>query len=484
MRRVLQGTLVLGIYCALYSLHAIAAQVCAFREQWSREVLFDFPSRVIVEANGNVFRFGSKLVKYDADGKTLWEYAGTIWNGAEVGSDGDLLVSSKDRSVVNGAEVWRVKLARLSGESGAVLWEKLIDRSFPRTADNNLVLDHRGNVFVITASYILKYSTQDGEHLWEKEFPTRDLLRAFAVGGNGEIALTSHASENGGLWVAKLDGESGAVLWETISPMGEWAEGKHSVRSLIDAAGDVFVTGTGYGGMTRIFTSRFRGTDGALVWERWWPEVNEPLEAFGLWVGNTDNSDVLVVSEVLDAEIAFDGSQEFGRVARYSGGDGTVIWEKVLTGSFLELPILRDVVSDGGGNIILGLNQHSSEWETFGVRLIKVDVNAGTILGETRALNTDFVSLSCVEDQVALGGGQVTRIYNLGPEITTRIVGIGEVGLEWAAENLGWSLQRLGGGLGNVGSVEWVTVEGSTATNVVRVPAGNGEAGIFRLVRE
>ncbi len=66
-------------------------------------------------------------------------------------------------------------------------------------------------------------------------------IRAIAVDGAGNPVVASLLTDNGGGWVAKLDGATGATLW-SVFPFGDAIAGARDVA--VDAAGNVFLAGS------------------------------------------------------------------------------------------------------------------------------------------------------------------------------------------------------------------------------------------------
>jgi hypothetical protein len=85
--------------------------------------------------------------------------------------------------------------------------------------------------------------------------------------GNPVVLITGYtASSHPDYVVVKYDAGTGATLWE-----GSWGVngGDFPADMAIDAAGDVYVTGTGIDFIDKYSTVKFSGASGAVLWQRY-----------------------------------------------------------------------------------------------------------------------------------------------------------------------------------------------------------------------
>jgi hypothetical protein len=170
-------------------------------------------SALAVDSSGNVYisaywytytdkGFASVIVKFSADGALLWSKNQSDKNevifGTTVDSNSNIYVASRIYDS-NDNDVKLVKYAA----SGDIVWTRTFDRIGRSDRPEQIVLDGRGNLYVVGRSYyrtydnsdflILKYDT-DGNHLWSSTYGAlgtdEEWAFGIAVDRNDNLAVT------------------------------------------------------------------------------------------------------------------------------------------------------------------------------------------------------------------------------------------------------------------------------------------------------
>jgi outer membrane protein assembly factor BamB len=112
------------------------------------------------------------------------------------------------------------RMAKLSGKDGSVIWQKKLDRLATYGSRNIAEIDHEGNMIAAwqektskdqklretKSCFVVKFSTSNGDILWQRELPLR--LTSFDIDSKGNILL---AHDDGQL--LKVSGKTGEPSW-------------------------------------------------------------------------------------------------------------------------------------------------------------------------------------------------------------------------------------------------------------------------------
>ena len=218
-----------------------------------------------MDGNGNVYVTGGSdggssgydyaTLKYDPDGKLLWE---NRYNGPTNGQDYATAIALDGNGNVYVSGLWGVSVGGIfsSGHAtlkydpeGKLLWEKRYNWTVYSGNDfaSAIAVDSNGNVYVtgvweISAGYgyglTLKYDPE-GELLWKSHGP---LGQAIVVDGNGNAYVTG--SSGGGYATLKYNPE-GKLLWEKRYN-GPGNNYNFASAIAVDGNGNVYVTGKSY----------------------------------------------------------------------------------------------------------------------------------------------------------------------------------------------------------------------------------------------
>ena len=330
-----------------------------------------------LDSNGNLFiaahdfasatstipdGYGQFLGKYSsADGSLLWSYTAgatsTLWAVA-VDASGDAYVSGQ---VLEGNVFppnTRQFVARISGATGAVIWEARGIPGEPATnADTggvDIVLDSAGNPMVLGFlrgyAAVTKYSAGNGAILWsasqatDAAFASQRPFGILASPDGNLVGLTFYGDPprtTPGSVLFKLDGSTGARIWQTSMPWSYFGPqpeihdfvldglGKPTVVGVaiakfsnVDgslnwqrevsndgspgfaysaaaaANGDIFVTGTQGANSETVITERLRSLDGATLWASALPGTDPAHANRGKWIALEPNGNALVAAQV------------------------------------------------------------------------------------------------------------------------------------------------------------------------------------------
>ena len=181
---------------------------------------------------------------------------------------------------------------------------------------------------------------------------------------------------------AKYSAADGVLLWEQRH-RGQGNDFNFARAVVVDSRGDVIVTGQSDGGVfvtsTDIYTAKYAGDDGRLLWERRYNNpVNRGDEANAIAV-DAEGNVVITGSTTTSAQT---GRTDY-YTAKYSGADGALIWERLYNGPASRSDRALKVVIDPDGNaIVTGFSEASNLLNDFyTVKYAKAD---GAVLWERR----------------------------------------------------------------------------------------------------
>lgn len=206
----------------------------------------------------------------------------------------------------------------------------------------------------------------------------KDVPNAVVTDSIGNVVVSGYSTGPGDifdLYVAKYAAANGSILWQNRF-RGPDNLGGSALSVIVDSEDNVIVTGTiAYNGQASdIYTVKYRGSDGGFLWSRRYTGVSLKAD-IGRRVLVDQNNDVFVVGEATTVSSPFD-YQDF-YVGKYSGIDGSVLWEKTYTRNDHSRDIAYDgVVDQDGGVIVTG----DSDNDIF---TIKYDA-AGLVLWQKR----------------------------------------------------------------------------------------------------
>ncbi|UOG73187.1 SBBP repeat-containing protein [Hymenobacter tibetensis] len=345
---------------------------------------YDEARDVAIDANNNIFVTGRSYngsgrsdyatVKYAANGQQVWasRYSGTIAGDQAPTS---LAVDGSGNVAVSGASPANSNLdidyatVKYAGASGQQLWvARYTGPSAANTSNEatDLVADAAGNVYVTGSSYngsnwnylTIKYSAS-GQQLWVARLEGRsDASNStkIALDAAGNVFVTGRNTYVLGgtndYTTLKYDGASGQQLWVATYGTSTGYIGTHLPTDIaVDAAGNVVITGTSYGGASTsddYATVKYNGASGQQLWAtRYTGPGNGNDEANALALDATGN--VYVTGAIDSDEVAT--NQEYATI-KYSAS-GQQLWEARYAGQGpgRSADVAKDIAVDAAGDV-------------------------------------------------------------------------------------------------------------------------------------
>ena len=332
------------------------------------------PWQVLTNASGDVLVAGltvggMTVVKYSGStGAQLWASSpspqGTV-SAFALDPGGNPIVSGY---LSDGSGNYDAVTVKFSGTTGAPIWGPIVYDSGSGDFPDHVASDSSGNVIVIGHStteppgFLLKYAALDGSVLWGPS-TFEDYATWLAVDAAGDIFQVGYGP---GITTNKFSGATGALLWGPLL-VGDASTG-YGVALALDAAGDVFVTGSLSSPATfaDYAVIKYRGSDGAVLWGPVTYDGGGKDYPYGVVVDGLGNA---VVTGTSDA-----GSGEYRTATlSYDGTNGAPRWGPVGQN------IARDSVNGlaaSGSTVYVG-----ATWGNFGYLVTALDETLGIETG-------------------------------------------------------------------------------------------------------
>ncbi|HEY3307263.1 MAG TPA: DUF2341 domain-containing protein [Desulfuromonadaceae bacterium] len=289
-----------------------------------------------VDKSGNVIVTGYQNLNNDANdtfytSKFKADGTGTAWSTTYFKSPGlnravAAAIDSNNDVIVTGF-AWNATLfkqevhtIKYSGIDGSILWNATFSgSSISSDYATCITVDSQNNVYVGGYTnagsaqedyFVIKYTSNgantDGSPFWKAIYNNgpvvnkTDKLMAIVAGAGG-IAVTGYSSNGTSFDILTLKYDyNGVKLWESRKPAGgvndAWGE-----YVKLDSAGNVVMTGFVYNGVNKdIYTAKYNGTTGALIWEQTYNGVaNQNDEPGGLYIDSANDSYVTGYTQTL-----------------------------------------------------------------------------------------------------------------------------------------------------------------------------------------
>jgi hypothetical protein len=196
--------------------------------------------------------------------------------------------------------------------------------------------------------------------------------------GNVLVAISGNQSpSNSDSVVNKYAATDGALLWSRNSGTPT-SDGPHDME--IDAAGDVYLAGTGLESIDKHFTIKFRGSDGQILWQAY--------DALGIENGanalSLDNAGGVYITGASDPDGNVSNFNDQFFTVKHDAATGAVLWTHVY-GQTCEncYDIPTDVHADSGGHVFVVGDTSSPPYNNDVILLV---LDAATGLETNRGL--------------------------------------------------------------------------------------------------
>jgi hypothetical protein len=292
-----------------------------------------------------------QLTKFSgSDGQVIWSTGYASQTGTEpiLGADRD----ANGDILLNGNSVGGIHTVKISGATGAQLWEATTSRyaAGVAVAPNGDVIA-TGNADQNNRDFrVVKYAGTTGAVVWDTtwEGPTAggyDAGLAAAVDSTGHVFVVGDTSP--GTALVKFDAATGAVLWAVTR-----ASARFNTVS-VDGSGHVVVSGSAGSFPADLFTAKYNGATGALMWSQSFNgTANDQDVARRIALDGSGNAVVVGTSR---SSVGFDNI----RVIKYRSSDGAVIWSHEYVSGLNDIGFQVGIAPDGAA-IITGMVRDTS----------------------------------------------------------------------------------------------------------------------------
>lgn len=225
----------------------------------------------------------------------------------------------------------------------------------------------------------LKYSAIDGTVLWQRRRPApsgiTETSRFIATDSSGSVIVVGAGrSQNlSYTYAAKYRGTDGALLWERIDPIHLNSFIDNGIA--VDSKDNVILIG-GDKGVWRIV--KYAAADGASIWDRQY-KISEVDEGGPNSVAVDAGGNVIVCGSMLTAGVDLNS---YSYTAKYSATDGAVLWERRYNSLGMRYNTAGVLAVDAFGNaIVSGISAGPSAGTPYRIKYAAAD---GALLWETR----------------------------------------------------------------------------------------------------
>jgi FG-GAP-like repeat/Divergent InlB B-repeat domain len=247
-------------------------------------------------------------------------------NGIAVDAAGNVAISGRVFQQLGGSLPF---VAKFNGLTGQALWTQMLPVLFQNGVQQNIALamDATGNV-IITGEETTKFDSATGSPLWTSRisnFQNLTFGEALAVDAAGDVYVTgtsiySNSAQPGR--TAKLSGATGGELWAVDYAA---TNGMKQGRAIVlTATGDVVVSGFGDAPFFRSKTiiAKHSSATGAILWDRSLSAIGVPDAAEYADLASDSAGNIFVASTLADE--SGENARRF-RLTKYAS-DGTQTW--------------------------------------------------------------------------------------------------------------------------------------------------------------
>ena len=321
-------------YTAASGVVAWRQSVCGLRNTYGAAVAVDAAGDVLVTGAVNGELRMRKLS--GASGSVLWDRTGDgeFGFGMALTASGDAVALATVRNLKTD-----LRVVRRRGSDGALVWQRTLDSGYDDAAAG-IAVDGEGNV-AVAGTYRNARGDEDwfaarlaptGEPRWQRAYDSGalDIAAHVAMDGGGNVIVagtSSVAASTNVMRTVKLGAADGATLWDR-SHGSFGLSGASAVR--VDAQGDIFVAGHAAvgAGDDDMRTLKYRGGDGHLLWQ-----ASASGSRPGMDLGHALAVDAQGNAVVTGATYAAGSANPEFTTVKYAAGDGRVLWASALRGS-------------------------------------------------------------------------------------------------------------------------------------------------------
>lgn len=344
---------------------------------------------------------------YAPDGTLLWSESFNgpgDWHdqshGIALSSDGSVWVCGSTPGTNRYADVLLLQYDATNGDLvSAVQYTSASGRS---ESARHVVTDAAANVYVAGSTvgdgadvHVLAFDLV-GKLLWRTTWDgpaaapySQDSAQQIALDADGNVLVLIHGvthSLHPDYIVAKYDANDGTLLWQARHGV---SGGDFPREMVIDAAGDVYVTGTGIDSIDKFLTVKFDGSTGGLLW-REYDAVGFDSGAAGIALD--PNGDVIVCGSV-DRDGNRSNANDNIYVVKRDAVSGALLWTfeygETCVGCF---DTSADVRVDSAGNVLV-VGASSSPPYSNDLILFRLDASTGLEIERGATSGNDLETL-------------------------------------------------------------------------------------------
>lgn len=328
---------------------------------------------------------------FASDGTMLWSH---VFDGAEswhdqargiaLGADGRLYVCGNTPNSMHYAKVLVLEYDPATG----TLLDTMVYSStfFASEHAAGVAADAEGNVYLTggtlgdgSDALVVKLDAA-GAVVWERTWDgpahspySGDHGRQILLDPAGDVVVRIHGvmSSNHPDFVAvKYDPADGSTLWEA-----SWGVngGDFSTDMEIDAAGDVYMTGTGIDFTDKLSTIKLRGSDGALLWQAYdFAGIDDSARALAL-----DGQGGVIVTGTFDVDGDQSNFNDNFLTVRRDATTGALLWTHTFGANCVGcLDVPSDVLVDPSGNVFVAGASDTAPFDDDVITFV-LDVDTG-----------------------------------------------------------------------------------------------------------
>jgi len=351
---------------------------------------------------------------------------------------------------------------KLNAATGGIAWQKTYAGGAGREDDSMAVaLDASGNAIVTGFSFdssgnlaiiAIKYAADTGAVVWQKSITGALFNAAYVVGvdgaGNAIVGAETNAGSNSNVRVLKLAAADGATLWDRTIDSG----GDDYITDLaVDASGNVAISGaaSNASGNDDMLVARLSGTDGTVIWQK---VIDNGADDETYAVATDASGNVLVTGAVATSSTA-----SKARTIKFAAATGAIAWQADDGGAGQDMG--QAIAVDASGDVLVAIQERNAAGN-YDFRTIKYAGATGAIAWSQ-----------------AFDGGGDDYAYNLALDASGNAL---VTGSSTASGHLGWKI--VGYGNANGALIFQAGYAGSSSSNeesynIAAVPGGVAVGG-------